>query len=111
MNTKVIKKPCWHVLSILLAVVRQQLMAATHDAHQQASGELLSVTAAVEFAVRDNPSLAQMQARYEALAEVPSQVGTLPDPTLNLNAINFPTDTFARDQEPMTPSRGLDAVA
>jgi len=102
MNTRIIKKPWRHVLSILLAVVSQQLMAATHDAHQQTSGELLSVTAAVEFAVRDNPSLAQMQTRYEALSEVPSQVGALPDPTVNLNAINFPTDTFARDQEPMT---------
>ncbi|MEH6358816.1 MAG: TolC family protein [Pseudomonadales bacterium] len=65
-------------------------------------GDILNAASAAEIAVRDSPSLAQMQARYEALTEIPSQVGALPDPTLNLNAINFPTDTFARDQEPMT---------
>ena len=48
------------------------------------------------------PHLAEMQARYEALAEVPSQVGSLPDPMVNFNAMNFPTDTYERDQEPMT---------
>jgi outer membrane protein, heavy metal efflux system len=62
----------------------------------------LSVVAAVELALKDNPSLAAMQSRYEALREVPSQVGTLPDPVVNLNAMNFPTDSFDRDQEAMT---------
>jgi cobalt-zinc-cadmium efflux system outer membrane protein len=64
--------------------------------------EALSVDAAVIKAVRDNPSLAEMQSRFEALSEVPSQVGSLPDPMVNLGAMNFPTDTFERDQEPMT---------
>lgn len=57
---------------------------------------------AVEVAVSDNPNLAEVQERYKALLEVPSQVGTLPDPMVSLNAMNFPTDTFDRDQEPMT---------
>ena len=62
----------------------------------------LSMRAAVLVALEDNPSLAAMQHRYEALQEVPSQVGTLPDPVVNLNAMNFPTDSFDRDQEGMT---------
>ena len=62
----------------------------------------LTIEHAVSTAVRDNPSLAEMQSRYEALAQVPSQAGTLPDPTINLNAMNFPTDSFDRGQEPMT---------
>jgi cobalt-zinc-cadmium efflux system outer membrane protein len=57
---------------------------------------------AVALAVASNPSLAKITARARALAEVPSQVGTLPDPTLSLNALNLPTDTFSRSQEPMT---------
>lgn len=66
-------------------------------------GELfLTERAAVLFALKDNPGLAAMQLRYEALLDVPSQVGTLPDPVVNLNAMNFPTDTFSRDQEGMT---------
>ena len=62
----------------------------------------LTPTTAVNIATRDNPNLAAMQARYEALTLVPSQVNSLPDPTINLNAMNFPTDTLSRGQEPMT---------
>lgn len=55
------------------------------------------------FIVEDaNPGLAEMQARAEAMAAIPPQAGSLPDPMLSLNALNFPTDTFNRDQEPMT---------
>ena len=63
---------------------------------------VLTVETAVGVAVRDNPNLAEMQVRYKALAEVPSQVGTLPDPMVSFNAMNFPTDTYERDQEAMT---------
>lgn len=73
---------------------------------QGANGEereaFLTERAAVLFALEDNPGLAAMQLRYQALLDVPSQVGTLPDPTVNLNAMNFPTDTFDRGQEAMT---------
>ncbi|MFT6710708.1 MAG: cobalt-zinc-cadmium efflux system outer membrane protein, partial [Arenicella sp.] len=62
----------------------------------------LTLEAAITIAIRDNPSLAQINARYDALQQVPSQVSTLPDPTINLNAMNFPTDTFDRRQEAMT---------
>lgn len=62
----------------------------------------LTENAAIEFAIRDNPDLAAMQARYHALEFIPSQASALPDPVIHLNAINFPTDTFSRSQEPMT---------
>lgn len=62
----------------------------------------LSVSEAVLTALRDNPSLAQLRARYEALQQIPSQVGTLPDPIIGLSAMNFPTTSFHRRQEPMT---------
>ena len=62
----------------------------------------LTATQAAKLAIQDNPNLAAMQARYEALAFVPSQAGSLPDPMVSLNAMNFPTDTFNRSQEPMT---------
>jgi outer membrane protein TolC len=63
---------------------------------------VLNEHSAVEVAVSDNPNLAEVQERYKALLEVPSQVGALPDPMVSLNAMNFPTDSFDRDQEPMT---------
>ena len=58
--------------------------------------------AAVELTVRNNPGLAEMQARASAAAAIPSQAGTLPDPALSFNAMNLPTDTFNLSQEPMT---------
>lgn len=78
------------------------LGSAAAGAVAQDDAPLLTVQAAVNRALQDNPSLRAMQLRYEALLAVPSQVGALPDPMLNLNAMNFPTDTFDRDQEPMT---------
>jgi outer membrane protein, heavy metal efflux system len=62
----------------------------------------LTVEAAVEIAVRDNPNLAQLQERYKALTEIPSQVGALPDPVINFNTLNFPVPDFNRRQEAMT---------
>lgn len=64
--------------------------------------EELTLEDAAARAVRDNPNLAEMQARYEAMAAIPSQVGTRPDPMLSLGALNYPTDTFHVGQEPMT---------
>ncbi len=64
--------------------------------------QALSLQDAVELAVQDNPSLAQIKARSESLAAIPSQVGSLPDPVLSFNALNMPTDTFDLSQEPMT---------
>lgn len=62
----------------------------------------LTLEGATRLALRDNPDLAQMQSRYEAMAAIPSQVGTRPDPVLSLNALNFPTDSFNFGQEAMT---------
>lgn len=62
----------------------------------------LTLQAAVDLAVRDNPSLAQMQSRSDSMAAIPPQKGSLPDPMLSFNAMNIPTDTFNFSQEPMT---------
>ena len=62
----------------------------------------LSLSDAVAIAVADNPGLAAMRARAEAMAAIPEQQGTLPDPVLSFNALNFPVDTFSRSQEGMT---------
>ena len=60
---------------------------------------------AVSLAVGHNPNLSEMRARYKAVSEIPSQVGALPDPMVSLNAMNFPSDTFDRDQEAMTQTQ------
>ncbi len=62
----------------------------------------LGITEAVDTAISSNPGLAQLREKHAAFREVPSQVGTLPDPMVSLNAMNFPVSGFHRRQEPMT---------
>ncbi len=63
---------------------------------------VLSLDLALEEARINNPNLAKMQARSQAMAAMPTQAGALPDPTIHFNAMNIPNDTYHLDQEPMT---------
>ena len=67
---------------------------------------VLTLQAATELAVQDNPDLAQIQARAQAMAAIPSQEGALPDPQISINAMNLPVDTFNLHQEDMTQLGG-----
>lgn len=69
--------------------------------NSQAAGTL-SIDQAVSLALQGNPGLAEIQARAEAAAQRPSQVGALPDPVLSFNAANLPLDSFDLTQEAMT---------
>jgi len=64
--------------------------------------ESLTLRSAIERSLANNQALAVLRTQAESLDAVPSQAGALPDPTLGLNALNLPTDTFDLDQEPMT---------
>jgi len=87
-------------LLVALADVNTPLQAQSEPA-APGSPEL-TLPEALRIAVDGNPALADMQARAQAAAEVPSQAGTLPDPKVNLNALNLPVDSFNRSQEAMT---------
>ena len=62
----------------------------------------LALNDAVEIALSANPHYAAMLAQAQALQEIPPQAGALPDPTIGLNAMNLPVDSFSLDREPMT---------
>jgi len=66
------------------------------------AAEVLSLEKAVTKALESNPGLAAMKARADALAAVPSQKGSLPDPRLSFNMMNLPLDSFDLNQEGMT---------
>jgi cobalt-zinc-cadmium efflux system outer membrane protein len=85
---------------LFLAVIAANVFSLTALAGTQ--DEPLTAKHAVEIALAGNPGLAKMTARARALAEVPAQAGTLPDPMLSLNALNLPNDTFSLSQEAMT---------
>ncbi len=63
---------------------------------------LLTLDEAVEQALAGNPGIAEMKARAEALAAIPSQKGALPDPNFNFDMLNVPTRSFDLRQEDMT---------
>ncbi len=73
-----------------------------HSFTVNAEQTVLTLQAATELVVRDNPDLAQMQARATAMAAIPSQEGTLPDPQISINAMSLPVNTFNTRQEDMT---------
>jgi len=64
-------------------------------ASEPGGGEVLDVRTAAAIALSTNPGLEEMQARYEAMAEMPEQMGSLPDPMISFGAMNLPTNTFA----------------
>lgn len=87
------------ITAFLMLLVLSNFVYAEQDS-------LLTRQSALDIAVQDNPSLAQIQARSEALATIPSQVGSLPDPVISFNALNLPVDSFDTRQENMTQMQG-----
>jgi outer membrane protein TolC len=62
----------------------------------------LSLQEAEHLAIEGDAKLSEIRLKSEALQEGSVAAGTLPDPKLKLGLMNFPTDTFDREQEPMT---------
>ena len=62
----------------------------------------LSLNEAENLAIERDAKLSEIHLKSEALQEGSVAAGTLPDPKLKFGLMNFPTDTFERDQEPMT---------
>jgi len=71
-------------------------------APKNSKGVVLTLKSAIQEALANNPHLARVREQAQAMSTKPSQVGALPDPWLNLNAMNLPTDTYNLDQEAMT---------
>lgn len=62
----------------------------------------LTLDAALSRVQLNNIGLAEMQARAEAMAAIPSQVASLPDPMISFNLLNLPSDSLSTTQEAMT---------
>jgi len=69
------------------------------------AADILTLAEAERLALKVNPGLASMASRARAIAEIPPQVGTLPDPHLAFDSVNLPVDTFSTAQENMTQLR------
>jgi outer membrane protein TolC len=71
-------------------------------ANAAAAESPLTLQQAEQLAVQHNPALAAVGKQAEAMAAIPSQVGSLPDPKVSFKAINLPVDSFSTTQENMT---------
>ena len=67
-----------------------------------ANVNVLSLEAAIEAAQSNDPWLVENRHSQDAVESMSVAAGTLPDPTISFGLANFPIDTFAIDQEPMT---------
>ncbi|HKI61163.1 MAG TPA: TolC family protein [Mariprofundaceae bacterium] len=98
MHVPVNVRPWLAILTITLIFLSTGLSPA------QASSEesVLSLAQAELLAINNNPALKAAGKQAEAMAAIPSQVGSLPDPRLSLGTLNLPVDSFSTSQEPMT---------
>ena len=62
----------------------------------------LTIEQAVQSAVENDPVLAAIYDKEKAYRESSVAASSLPDPRIKLGLMNFPTDTWKRNQEPMT---------
>jgi len=62
----------------------------------------LTLQLAEQLALEQDPVLKSSQAKADAYREQAIADDTLPDPKMRFGLLNFPTDTYKRDQEPMT---------
>jgi len=87
---------------IYLASLRLVIFLMLFVGAAYADDSYLTLAQTIELAQAGNPGLAEIKARAEALAAIPSQQGALPDPTLNFDTLNVPTNSFSLHQEDMT---------
>lgn len=89
-------------LLIFLSSVSFGITLLVNSAVAGTEENVLTLKAATELTIQSNPDLAQMRARAQALAAIPSQVGTLPDPEISFSARNLAVDSFNTAQDNMT---------
>lgn len=76
------------------------LLPITIQAQNQES--VLMLDELIQKVLTENPELQSSYESWEASKTRISQQEALPDPTLGLNMMNLPVNSFALDQEPMT---------
>lgn len=86
-----------------MRILKQQMVLACALIASIASVQAeLSLQLAEQLAVEQDLVLQASQATADAFRQQAIAEDTLPDPKIRLGLMNFPTDTYKRDQEPMT---------
>jgi len=94
--------PSWS-LHISKHTVRMKWVEALADSQISSANEsILTLRLAIETALAGNQGLGEIKARAEAMATIPSQAGSMPDPTVNVGLLNAPINSFNLHSEDMT---------
>jgi len=97
------KNRCGQARKILtFAVLMTAPFISQPMAEENKAAQELSLHLAEQLAVQNNPALAAIDRQAKAMAAIPSQVGSLPDPKVSFKALNLPVDSFSATQENMT---------
>jgi len=67
--------------------------------------QTLSMQQAVAIALKNDPILVSLQDKEQAFRESSVASGALPDPNIKFGFMNYPTDTYKSNQEPMTQTQ------
>lgn len=78
------------------------LLLALTSISTVAAAAPLTLNKAEQLALAGNSALHAADQQAVAMAAIPPQAGSLPDPTISLNAMNLPVDSFSTTQENMT---------
>ena len=87
---------CVHIQKKILAIIVNLFIVFN------AIAEPLTMEQAVELALKSDPIIVSFQEKEQAFREASIASSALPDPKVKLGLMNFPTDTYKRNQEPMT---------
>jgi flagellar biosynthesis chaperone FliJ len=77
-------------------------LASVGGVQVEAAENSLSLLGAVTAAQSNDPWLVRSEHAQQSVEAMSVAAGSLPDPQMAIALANFPTDTFAIDQEPMT---------
>ena len=91
---------CLHISTSAVRVTWVEALAESKPSRSDEA--VLTLDLAIERALAGNPGLGAIKARAEAMAAIPSQAGSLPDPTLSFDMQNVPTRSFDLHKEDMT---------
>ena len=75
------------------------------NGHAESLPQTLSMQQAVAIALKNDPILVSLQDTEQAFRESSVASGALPDPNIKFGFMNFPTDTYKSNQEPMTQTQ------
>ena len=90
------------IIYVILLLLFSLFLISPFDAVGQTNDSTLVLDELIQMVLTQNPELQSSFQGWQASKTRISQQGALPDPTLGLNLMNLPVNSFALDQEPMT---------